>query len=294
MKYAGYFIRFIIHSNIFIALAAAGLTFQTQIELGLDLSLKPYLFLVFFATLFDYNLHRLNTMVFYPESLKENKYKWLRENKSLFLFIVFISVSGFILSLLFAKKEVLLMLIPFAGLTLFYTVPFYKTKGRTYKLRDLPYLKIFLISGIWAGITTLLPLAETDVDMSSIEMLNIFIIRFLFIFALSIPFDIRDSETDFRNGLLTFAHIGKGNTGLSIACILICLMSLIAFVKYMNLAELHLATAYFISGIISLIILKSKRLQSKPFYHHGFVDGAILIQTALIVASVFMRNIFCK
>ncbi len=294
MKYAGNFINFIIHSNIFIAIAASGLTFQTQIELGIDLSLKPYLFLVFFATLFDYNLHRLNTMIYYPESLKENKYKWLRENKRLFFLIVLISVSGFILTLLYAKKEVLLMLIPFAGLTLFYTVPFYKTKGRTYKLRDLPYLKIFLISGIWAGITTMLPIAEIELDISLLETLNIFIIRFIFIFALSIPFDIRDRESDYRNGLQTFAHIGRGNTGLSIACILICLMSLIAFVKYMNRAEFHLASAYFFSGIISLIILKSKRLLKQPLYHHGFVDGAILIQTALIVVSVFLRNFFCK
>lgn len=294
MKYAGNFISFIIHSNIFIALAATGLTFQTQIELGFDLSLKPYLFLVFFATLFDYNLHRLNTMVYYPETLRENKYKWLRENKRLFLFIVLVSVSGFILTLYYAKKEVLMMLMPFAGLTLFYTVPFYKTKGRSYKLRDLPYLKIFLISGIWAGITTMLPIAESEMDISLSEILNIFIIRFLFIFALSIPFDIRDQESDLKNGLLTFAHVGKENTGLSIAWILICLMSLFSFVKYLNQADFHLAIAYFISSLISLYILKSTLLQKHPLYHHGFVDGAILIQTVLIAVSVILRNLFCK
>ena len=50
---------FLIDSNIYISFAASMLAFETQIQLGMKPQLHPYVFIIFFATLFEYNIHRL-------------------------------------------------------------------------------------------------------------------------------------------------------------------------------------------------------------------------------------------
>eukprot|EP01136_Pigoraptor_vietnamica_P044203 Opistho-1_new@20645 len=88
----------------------------------------PYLFIIFFATLFDYNLHRLVTVLTNKEALNSDKHKWLKEYLSLFYALVVFSVIGFIIAVFLAKKEVLITLSPFALITLFYSLPIFKNQ----------------------------------------------------------------------------------------------------------------------------------------------------------------------
>src|SRR4051812_1111802 len=103
---------FLIFSNFYIAVAAVLLTVQAQIQLGMYPNWHPYLFLILFATLFEYNLHKFVAVFFYKHSLKESKFSWIADNLKLFYFVVFASVAGFIVAACFAKITVLITLFP--------------------------------------------------------------------------------------------------------------------------------------------------------------------------------------
>src|ERR1700752_119880 len=106
------FFDFLICSNLFISLAAVLFTVQAQIQLGMAPDWHPYLFLILFATLFEYNLHKFVAIFFYKHALTESKFYWISSHLKLFYFIVFSSVAGFIVAALFAKITVLIALLP--------------------------------------------------------------------------------------------------------------------------------------------------------------------------------------
>lgn len=292
MKTWGRFVSFLIHSNLFIGLAAAGLAFQTRIEFGFQPAFKPYLLLLFFATLFDYNLHRLNTFVFHKEALQDPKHRWLRENVNLFLILCAISFIGFAITLVFAKTEVLYALLPFALITVFYSFPFFVRKGKQYRLRDIPYFKNTLIALVWAGSSTLLPYVESETPIALHALASLFAFRFLLIFAVSIPFDLRDAESDKKQGLKTIAHLGTESSGIRIAALALILMALSASAYHVWMQQVHLALAYLFSAWAGISILRSERLKSQSIYHYGFVDGMIVLQTILIFLAHILRNLF--
>src|SRR5262245_19176768 len=92
-------LRFLINTNLFISLAALLFTVESQIQLGFMPAWHPYLFIIFFATLFEYNLHRLITLAYHPEALSSPKHRWLRENKRSFYILVTLSIAGFLVSI---------------------------------------------------------------------------------------------------------------------------------------------------------------------------------------------------
>lgn len=292
MKAHGKLFSFLIHSNLFIGLAAAGLAFQTRIEFGLPAAFKPYLLLMFFATFFDYNLHRLNTFVFHRDALQNPKHRWLRENTWLFFTMCAISFIGFAATLFFAKTEVLLTLLPFALITFFYSFPFYAGKSKQYRLRDIPYFKNILIATVWAGSSTLLPFVESEVHIPLNSVAALFALRFLLIFAVSIPFDLRDADNDKKQGLKTIVHLGSERSGIKAAALILMLMAAAASAYHIWMQQMHFAAAYLFSAWAGIFILRSERLKTHPLYHHGFVDGIIALQILFVIMAYVLRNMF--
>lgn len=288
MGITGRILHFFIQSNLLIAFAAAGLAFQTQIEFGIEPQFKPYLLLIFFATFFDYNIHRLHTILYYPESLKEEKYNWLRKNIKLFYGISILSGIGFISTLFFARIEVLLMLLPFGFLTFLYAQPFLQSKIKIVKLRELPYLKIFLIAFVWSGVCTLVPFIESNYNIPLHKCIQVFAMHFLFIFALTIPFDLRDKDSDSKQGLITLAHAINEKQAYQLASFLIVIQFLIAVLTYYNSESIQILMAYGISSALTILILATKSLRNKSFYHLGLLDGSICLQSLL----VYLFNFF--
>ena len=201
---------FLINTNIFISLGAVALTLQTQVQLGMRVQFHPYLSLLFFATIFDYNLHRLITVLTNKEALISNKHKWVHKNLLLFYLLVAFSVTGFIWTVFYAATKVLITLAPLAVLTIFYSFPVFKNQKNIFRLREIPCLKIFLISFVWAASTIFLPIIQSAAQFNKEHVLIMFIERFLFVFAITIPFDIRDMRVDAKENLKTIPIlIGK-------------------------------------------------------------------------------------
>lgn len=251
--------------------------------MGMEPQWHPYLFIIFFATLFEYNLHRLITVLTKKEALNSDKHKWVRDNLKAFYMLVFLSVSGFICVLFLAKKEVLITLAPIAAITVFYSLPVFGNKRNIFRLREIPYLKIFLIAFVWAASTILLPIIQSGIAFDRTHITAMLAERFLFVFAITIPFDIRDMKVDKQAGLKTIPVLLDEKKSFIIAYLCLFIFFIISFIHYHVLNEWFILLAFGISTITTFVFLVSKKIRALPYYHFGILDGTMLLQGALVL-----------
>lgn len=282
---------FLINTNIYIALGAVALTLETELQLGIRLQFHPYLLLIFFSTLFDYNLHRFITVLTNKEALNSIKHKWVKNNLVFFYALVVSSVIGFLWTVLYADFKVLVTLAPIALLTFFYSVPVYKTNKLIFRLREIPALKIFLISFVWSASTILLPVIQSGRIHSREHVLTMLLERFLFVFAITIPFDIRDMIADTRQGLKTIPLLIGKNAAMIVANGALFLFLIICVQHYKNTAADWLIYPMALSAATSFLFLNNRKLQKKYFYHYGILDGTLLLQGLLVLSMYYLRTI---
>lgn len=282
---------FVINSNIYISLAAVFLTIETQIQLGMKPQAHPYLFIIFFATFFEYNLHRLITIISNPKALESDKHNWVKTNSKFFYSIVAISFAGFIASIALAKKEVIFTLAPIAMITLFYSLPVFKQNVFLFRLREIPLLKIFLISFVWSTITILLPIIQTGMPFDRVQVSLMLLERFLFIFAITIPFDIRDLIIDQQSGLKTIPLVIGEKWSLRISNMTLILFLLLCFYHYSVTKEDFLLSAFILSALTTLFFINNQKLKKMAYYHYGILDGTMLLQGLLVVLFYFIKDL---
>jgi 4-hydroxybenzoate polyprenyltransferase len=148
-------------------------------------------------------------------------------------------------------------------------------------------LKLFIIGAVWAGSTVLLPILEIEgnglLNISNKETILLFFTRFLFIVAITIPFDIRDLFQDQSNALRTIPVIFGEKKSLFL-CQLFLATSLILLFVYTEKLDTNfwaIALSIFISG---WLILKS-RWEKNEYYYFFLLDGTMILQ--LIILQFF-------
>jgi 4-hydroxybenzoate polyprenyltransferase len=283
-------LNFIINTNIFISLAAVVFTLQTQVLLGMEPQLHPYLFIIFFATIFEYNLHRLITILHNPNALEDDKHSWVKKNTTAFYILVALSVAGFLCAVLLAKPLVLLVLFPIGLITLFYSLPVFKNKKNIFRLREIPGLKIILISMVWSASTILLPIVQSGIYFPVPHVATMLLERFLFVFAITLPFDIRDMKPDQTSGLKTIPlWIGEQNS-LRFAGLLLFLFTGLTCIHYPLTGQSFLIPAFVLSALSTFFFITNKKIKAIPHYHYFVLDGTMLLQGALICLSFYLHT----
>src|SRR3546814_3170722 len=88
---------------------------------------------------------------------------------------------------LFLQKDTWVALLVTGILAIFYSFPLFKSGG----LRQVPGLKLFLIAGVWASACVLIPYYESGASLETWKLLMLWLKRFLFVAAITLPFDIK-------------------------------------------------------------------------------------------------------
>src|ERR1039458_7842133 len=202
---------FIIYGNFLIAACAACLVWESY--LLLKVPVQPfYIITGFTATLFTYNIDRLVVL----DSLigtGNERHGWLVRHQRL---MVVISIACFVslcILVMYMRIPSILFLAHLGIISMGYSVPafFMGSKG----FRNIKLLKIFLIMYVWAATTVLWPALSAGISLFQHDVIMLFIERALFIFAITLPFDIRDYLTDKQNHVLTIpGAIGIAQTRL--------------------------------------------------------------------------------
>lgn len=279
--------EFLIHSNLVIALSAGSLSLASEVQLGWEPYLHPYLAVVFFATLADYNYHRIISLIYKPKAVLISKYTWASGHLLFLKILLVFSCTGLLISLFFAGGRNLFFLTPLAAFTLIYSLPSGIKYARYLQIKRIPGIKTLLLAIVWSSVTVFLPVINSEFTASPFQILILFAQRLTFIFAIAIPFDIRDIEYDSKNGIKTIPVIFGEKAALLISGFALLLSLAFAFISYSENQTDFVFMGYLISIIVSGIAIFSKRLQSKKYYHHGILDGSVLLHGALLIICFY-------
>jgi len=265
---------FYIFSNIHVALAAYCLTKITLFEKGIDSNLLPLY--VFLSTIVSYNLIR-----FYGPSGTQH---WLdifiKKKRKILLGMTMICIVILIYLTFQLHIKGIISLLPFGLFTLFYIIPLPLKKNNSVALRNVAFLKLFLIAISYAGVTVLFPLKNYNVEIGLNESV-IFMQRFLFIAAITIPFDIRDLKFD-HPGLKTIPQVLGVQKSKVTGLFFLMLFLGLEFFKYPNGNNL---TINLIIAMISLIFILKSTPNKNKYFSAFFIEGLPIIWMFLVIFS---------
>lgn len=183
MKIIRQLFDFYISSSIHVAVAVLSLVLMTNhmFHNQLDEVMAGF---AFFGTVFGYNFVKY-------EGLFRNKKPGRKQLKAiLILSLVCLLATVFCFFKLELRTQIVAVV--FFGLTLLYTVPFFPNKVN---IRNWSGVKIYIVAFCWAGITILLPLINSNTEISTDVFLK-FGQRFLLVIILILIFEIIDLKND--------------------------------------------------------------------------------------------------
>ncbi|MBC7617243.1 MAG: hypothetical protein H7202_14365, partial [Pedobacter sp.] len=232
---------FLIFSNLFIACCAVaqGLVTYYLLKLPPDYYVLAF---VFFSTLLIYNLSMLLSKPEQPQKSPFKRVRWIYSHHRFIISITLIAALCIIpIALLYLSLQAKILMSFVGIMSIAYNFPFLSINQRKIGLRNLPGIKLFLISFVWSVSCVLLPIVELEnnygISVSLAETLILVVKRFLFICAITIPFDIRDLFQDKLYALKTIPVIlGEKKAWIFCQALLgAYLILLILFAKTINL-----------------------------------------------------------
>ena len=164
--------------------------------------------------------------------------------------------------------------------SLFYVVPISKKNDSPIALRSISFLKLFLIAFSWAGVTVLVPFINYNIELHSKEII-IFIQRFLFLLAITIPFDIRDMDFDNVNLKTLPQYIGIQKSKV---VGLFLLMLFLGLEIFKNPIERNFRINFIVALISLFFLMKATQNQNK-YYSSFFVESTPIIWLILLFVA---------
>ena len=274
--------RLLIFSNIYIALAAVCLTYQTYYLVGAAPHSVGLLALVFFATLSIYNLDRLVSSSREDAVELTERHRWIAEHTRWLWGLAAVGAIGTAASLLWVPMEVLYGLVPLGVISLAYSLPFLVRGDKKLRLKDVPGLKIFLIALVWGCVTVVLPALDAEVSPLDADVMWASVERILFIFAITLPFDVRDLARDRQSGIRTLPMALGAQKTRWLAVGLMAVFCAVALGHY-GLQWQAPTVPMLAAGVLTLVALWFSDQVRSELYYVGVLDGTMILQGALVV-----------
>ena len=257
------------YSSCHIALGAVLFTSEAYnyIEGGWDLL---YLSFVFCSTVLIYSIHRIVGIRKLSSFSTEGRFQVISQYQDHIK--VYIGVS--LISMLYLMSQlsavVVVALVPVGIISFLYTLPLFSKKKR---LRDFHYIKILLISYVWAYIATL-PLWLDGGTIGGLWLY--FMEKFVFILAITLPFDIRDLEIDSYTDLMTIPkRIGVKRTYALCMALLAIGLGIQIYVAYPLMELVFPIGIVYVLTALAIIISRGKR---SDLYYSGMLDGTLVLR----------------
>ncbi|MBL7712404.1 MAG: hypothetical protein JNL13_08075 [Chitinophagaceae bacterium] len=277
--------------NYFYGICAAALSVEASLQQRYPLNDWSFYLLLAAGSIWYYTKAYITDT---PGNSQNKRSKWyrthsvfVRQSQRLLLGLIVFALAWILLRYGNAIKKIsslqLLMTLPFPLLgILYYGV---SNAGHRYSLRNIGWMKPFLIGFIWAGLVTVYPIVfaqlsrQIDHGFSPIQLL-LFIKNFMFVTVLCIMFDIKDYATDANQQLKTFVV----KTGLrhTIFYILIplCIAGLGCFLLYgfthgFSGMKIFLNTIPF---LLTIAVAYSLHKRKSILYYLVLIDGLMLVK----------------
>ena len=271
------FTNFVFYSNLWIAIAATCSVWQTLLFIDqrpISISL-PLLIFTFSATLFIYAIHRIEGLKKVEAFKTEGRYLVISRFKFHILIYAILGALSTMISFFFLSWTSRLSLFIPATLSLGYVLP---ALSQNRRFRDIHFVKIFLIVLVWAWVGVILPMIECKIVLDQ-KIGWMILERMFFIFAITLPFDIRDLDIDQHTNVKTIPSTLGINKSKLLAILSLGLMLACCWMNMLNgWYALNQFSFFGIHAIISGIIIHFVDKKCHDYYFTGLLDGTIVLQ----------------
>jgi len=276
-------LRNAVYSNAWIALGAALFAYQSTVIMGTEGRFVSAF--VGVATFFIYNFQRSVKLEKDGHYRSAGRNNWLlREAKTIKKFGIIGAAACFMMALFLNIQDWILLAVP-AIFSIFYALPLSWNKKKLTAFRELPYLKIYLIAFTWMVSCVALPLVhEHNWDIFNYGAFWWLMGEgFLFIMAITIPFDIRDLKYDSRSQK-TIPQLFGQRGALYLAALFLLMSSFCAFILWSNATiEFPVLLAFLGGNNYALALVVSTNSERKELFYSAYLDGSIIIKALAIL-----------
>lgn len=269
------FINILVATSIFTACCALGLYISTErlVAPNEGMLLSAQHAVVFGSTLVVYNLPRLIPRPYGKPRLHQPLRMWY--------WAVF--VGGVIITAVAA----LYLPIAIIGICAMMAVPAFlyflpALPGKRKRLRDFGLVKIVVLTSVWTVATGILPMVSSHATISDYPFE--IALRFVFIFALCVLFDIKDMQTDKANNINTLPHrTGEQRAYRLVYASLVVFvgLSLVQLLRHPQYPERPVAAI--VAGLATTVVaLYIHRMRSRVTFV-AITDGMMLLYAFIAV-----------
>jgi 4-hydroxybenzoate polyprenyltransferase len=135
-----------------------------------------------------------------------------------------------------------------------------------------------------------LPIVQSGNSFDKAHVAAMLTERFLFILAITIPFDIRDLEADLDAGLKTIPMILNEKRAIILSYLLLLCFFLLSEIHYQLRNEWYISGAIALSALSTYVFLKFPYFRNKAYYHYGILDGTMLLQGILVLVFYYFTH----
>jgi 4-hydroxybenzoate polyprenyltransferase len=274
--------RWAVYGNFWVAGCALAMYFCTIILLNIHIQ-PSVAFAVFFGTLAVYNFHRIFRLDVLYHGEKSSRHEWIiAHNKSLWFITIFAVLVCGICFIDFYSLPLIITASPAVLVVLLYVMPVFSWSGNKIRLRDLPFIKLFLVAFSWAYVTVVFPLV---VEKDNLAFLNEsgfylnFSQRLIFILAITIPFDFRDLELDRKNKVATFANAFGVEVAKNWSVLLLGFFAVLVMLSFLKgdyqLVEMN---ALVISAFFTGVMIKAADEHQPEWFFSFLLEGTMIDQ----------------
>jgi 4-hydroxybenzoate polyprenyltransferase len=277
-------LNFFVFSNLYVALPVSALAWSSFYIFNQPVNYQILIF-IYCATYLIYNVHRVVGLNQIPESEMSPRHIWAKKNLWFVYSSAAISLGVMLLMLYELGQSFAVTLIPAAVIAIGYSAPIVYRKGKYWRLRDVPFAKVFLVSLTVGYVTTYLPLHEFIMeDPFNLILLGFLAARAFFLLAITIPFDIRDYDFDKPSNLNTLPLLFGIEKAKTIGIYALAFFAGISF--YLFQGSSFLSIALLISAASTAWIISYAQKNSSEYYYSLLVEGTMILQFVLIALFI--------
>jgi 4-hydroxybenzoate polyprenyltransferase len=285
-------VQLVFFGNYFYGFCAVALSVEAVFQQGFRLNSLLYYLMIFTGSIVYYTFAYVKVNVRAGANERtlwyarhRNKILWSQLLLSVFVF------CGGICYLAWHWEDIWRMswiswflLMVFPCVALFY-YGFNSRSFANYKLRNIGWLKPFIIGFVWAGIVTTYPAVFYHLEHHlTLQLpytgLLLFLENFMFIAVLCIMFDIKDYAMDYNQDLKTFVvKVGLRKTIFSII-IPLCFAGLASFILYAMFSQFHPVRIMLnaIPFLFAILVAYSLSQRKSILYYLVVIDGLMLLK----------------
>jgi 4-hydroxybenzoate polyprenyltransferase len=274
-------ISFLVYSNIWIAIAAVAMYESGYLLLGLPMQFDTLAIMCFLGTWSVYLLIRVSAVSRIRQYAADKRWTFFLQNLKILKWVTAGGLIACAVMIWWMPISVQLVLLLPAAISLIYGLPIGK-KGM--RLRDMGIIKIFLIAFVWAFTGSFLPAANAGGVIFNEASMLLFAAQFLFIFGITLPFDVKDLENDTLHGVRTIpGHLGE-DASYTLAFIVLFTSAALHQLMQRQIMDgsVDLGIPVGVSILISGLVVHATRKRRSEMLYFFVLDGTILLQFLLL------------